>query len=251
MLLLLFRERSKSDTSEGYLAEINNNAGVGAAQDPNLAGIDRAAFTLFARVLMGLRGLRILVIEDAPDVLGVLTMLLRIEGADVAAAGSGQEALTVFRSRHFDVVVSDLGLPDISGDGHLREALPVGKRRHIPRRAQPYTRRLTFASVPSSRCTTVLRSSPIGYWTKVQPSSEAQAAGPRSNTPSRTTSPRFTMPAVRRRRKRDRHDGQRDPEVRPAAPRLRPDDRLDQSSRLCLACRRAVPRTAWGAAVPA
>ena len=33
---------------------------------------------------MGLRGLQILVIEDAPDVLGVLTMLLRIEGADVA-----------------------------------------------------------------------------------------------------------------------------------------------------------------------
>ena len=32
--------------------------------------------------------LQIFVIEDAPDVLGVLTMLLRIEGADVAAAGS-------------------------------------------------------------------------------------------------------------------------------------------------------------------
>jgi CheY-like chemotaxis protein len=42
-------------------------------------------------------------------------MLLRIEGVDVAGTGSGHEALTVFRSRHFDVVVSDLGLPDISG----------------------------------------------------------------------------------------------------------------------------------------
>ena len=39
----------------------------------------------------------------APDVLDVLTTLLRIEGADVAGAGSGHEAMTVFRSRHFDV----------------------------------------------------------------------------------------------------------------------------------------------------
>jgi two-component system CheB/CheR fusion protein len=77
---------------------------------------------------MGLRGLQILVIEDAPDVLGVLTMLLRIEDADVAAAGSGQEALRVFRSRHFDVVVSDLGLPDISGDVLIRAIIEAARR---------------------------------------------------------------------------------------------------------------------------
>ncbi len=41
----------------------------------------------------------------SPDVLDVLTMLLRIEGVDVAGTGSGNEALTVFRSRHFDVVL--------------------------------------------------------------------------------------------------------------------------------------------------
>jgi CheY-like chemotaxis protein len=35
-------------------------------------------------------------------------MLLRIEGADVTGAASGHEALTAFRSRNFDVVVSDL-----------------------------------------------------------------------------------------------------------------------------------------------
>ena len=108
--------------------DVNNNAGIGAAQDVNLAGIDRAVLTLFARVLMGLRGLQILVIEDAPDVLGVLSMLLRIEGADVAAAGSGQEALTVFRSRHFDVVMSDLGLPDIPGDVLIRTIIEAARR---------------------------------------------------------------------------------------------------------------------------
>jgi CheY-like chemotaxis protein len=94
----------------------------------NLAGIDRAVFPPLSYVRMGLRGLQILVIEDAPDVRGVLTTLLRIEGADVVAAGSGHEALAVFRSRHFDVVLSDLGLPDISGDVLIRALIAAARR---------------------------------------------------------------------------------------------------------------------------
>jgi two-component system CheB/CheR fusion protein len=77
---------------------------------------------------MGLRGLRLLVIEDAPDVLDVLTMLLRIQGADVAGAGGGHEALTIFRSRHFDVVVTDLNLPDIPGDVLIRTIIAAARR---------------------------------------------------------------------------------------------------------------------------
>ena len=125
---VLLSGRIHARHEQGCLVEVNNNAGIGAAQGFNLAGFDRAVLTLFVRVLMGLRGLKILVIEDAPDVLGVLTMLLRIEGADVAAAGSGQEALTVFRSRDFDVVVSDLGLPDISGDVLIRKIIEAARR---------------------------------------------------------------------------------------------------------------------------
>jgi CheY-like chemotaxis protein len=77
---------------------------------------------------MGLKGLQILVIEDAPDVLDVLTLLLRVEGADVEGAASGHEALTIFRRRHFDVVVSDLGLPDISGDVLIRTIIAAARR---------------------------------------------------------------------------------------------------------------------------
>lgn len=77
---------------------------------------------------MGLNGLQILVIEDAPDVRAVIIMLLRIEGADVAGAGSGREALTMFRSRHFDVVVSDLGLFDIPGDVLIRTLISAARR---------------------------------------------------------------------------------------------------------------------------
>jgi CheY-like chemotaxis protein len=77
---------------------------------------------------MGLKGLQILVIEDAADVLCVLIMLLRSEGADVAGAGSGREALALFRRRHFDVVVSDLGLPDIAGDVLIRTIIAAARR---------------------------------------------------------------------------------------------------------------------------
>jgi len=77
---------------------------------------------------MRLKGLRILVIEDAVDVLDVLIMLLRSEGAEVAGAGNGRDALTLFRSRHFDVVVSDLGLPDIPGDALIRTMIAAARR---------------------------------------------------------------------------------------------------------------------------
>ncbi len=77
---------------------------------------------------MGLMSLHILVVEDAADVLEVLTTLLRLEGADVVGAASGRDALAVFRSRHFDVVVSDLGLPDIPGDVLIRAIIAAARR---------------------------------------------------------------------------------------------------------------------------
>src|SRR5688500_9258233 len=77
---------------------------------------------------MSLRGLQILVIEDAADVLDVLTVLLRIEGAEAVGAGSGREALTVFRRRRFDAVVTDLGLPDIPGDMLIRAIIAAARQ---------------------------------------------------------------------------------------------------------------------------
>lgn len=70
---------------------------------------------------MGLRGLRILVIEDAQDIREVFTLLLRAEGAEVQAAANGREATELVAQRRFDVVLSDLGLPDIPGDVLIRE----------------------------------------------------------------------------------------------------------------------------------
>jgi CheY-like chemotaxis protein len=70
---------------------------------------------------MGLRGLRILVIEDAQDIREVFTLLLRTEGAEVESAANGREATELIGRRRFDVVLSDLGLPDIPGDVLIRD----------------------------------------------------------------------------------------------------------------------------------
>jgi two-component system, chemotaxis family, CheB/CheR fusion protein len=71
--------------------------------------------------LMGLTGLRILVIEDAQDIREVFTLLLRAEGAQVESAANGREATDLVAQGRFDVVLSDLGLPDIPGDVLIRE----------------------------------------------------------------------------------------------------------------------------------
>ena len=70
---------------------------------------------------MGLRGLRILVVEDAQDIREVYTLLLRAEGADVESAANGREATELVEQQQFDVVLSDLGLPDIPGDVLIRD----------------------------------------------------------------------------------------------------------------------------------
>ena len=76
---------------------------------------------------MSLHDRHILVIEDAPDVRDVFAMLLRAEGAAVVASATGRDGLTAFRNGHFDVVVTDLGLPDIAGDVLIRAIIAAAR----------------------------------------------------------------------------------------------------------------------------
>ena len=78
---------------------------------------------------MSLQGMRILLVEDAPDIREVFTVLLRVEGAEVVPVGTGREAVDVAGVRDFDIVLSDLGLPDIPGDVLIRQLLSTARRR--------------------------------------------------------------------------------------------------------------------------
>jgi CheY-like chemotaxis protein len=76
---------------------------------------------------MSLEQMRILLVEDTPDIREVFTVLLRVEGADVTATGSGCEAADLASHGDFDVVLSDLGLPDMSGDALIRQILATAR----------------------------------------------------------------------------------------------------------------------------
>lgn len=65
-------------------------------------------------------GSRILVVDDHPDHLSVLTLFLRRAGADVVGATSAREALAVIEKAcqsgpPIDLVVTDMMMPDMNG----------------------------------------------------------------------------------------------------------------------------------------
>jgi CheY-like chemotaxis protein len=68
-----------------------------------------------------LDGLKVLVVDDEVDALGLAREALRDFGADVVTAGSVSEALTKFASQRPDVVVSDIGMPGEDGYSLLRK----------------------------------------------------------------------------------------------------------------------------------
>jgi two-component system KDP operon response regulator KdpE len=73
---------------------------------------------------------RILVVDDEPSILAAVVPLLRARGYEVYTATSGQAALDAVDRHAPDLVILDLGLPDMDGAevcGRLREGrtLPI------------------------------------------------------------------------------------------------------------------------------
>ena len=58
---------------------------------------------------------RILVIDDEPSVADALRIILEDDGHEVTVALTGLEGLDLARRQRFDVVVSDVRLPDVTG----------------------------------------------------------------------------------------------------------------------------------------
>lgn len=64
--------------------------------------------------------LRILLVEDDPLIRMSSADMVQELGHDVIEAGSAQEALDLLQGQQFDLVVTDLGLPDMSGEAFSR-----------------------------------------------------------------------------------------------------------------------------------
>ena len=67
-----------------------------------------------------LAGRRILIVDDQPDAADLLAFVLARAGAEVRVAASGAEALHTLAGEDFDVLVSDISMPELDGYGLIR-----------------------------------------------------------------------------------------------------------------------------------
>jgi signal transduction histidine kinase/ActR/RegA family two-component response regulator len=63
---------------------------------------------------------RVLLVEDAPDTLEMLRLFFAARGYAPTACASAADALDVAAREHFDIIVTDIGLPNIDGYELLR-----------------------------------------------------------------------------------------------------------------------------------
>jgi CheY-like chemotaxis protein/anti-sigma regulatory factor (Ser/Thr protein kinase) len=70
---------------------------------------------LVPATLSGLQGVKVLAVDDERDNLELITFILEEAGATVTAVASGPEALRVLPQFQPDVLVSDIGMPEMNG----------------------------------------------------------------------------------------------------------------------------------------
>jgi CheY-like chemotaxis protein len=78
-------------------------------------------------------GRRVLVVDDNTDAASSIAMLLRMHGQEVDVVERGLEAVEYLKGTRPDIILLDIGLPDISGYEVAREArkLAGGERIRI------------------------------------------------------------------------------------------------------------------------
>ena len=82
-----------------------------------------------------LHGVRVLLVEDHRDTAELLRTVLGEQGAGVHVAGSLAEALATLAAREFDVLVSDIAMPDGTGYeliAHMRDGARATGRAPLP-----------------------------------------------------------------------------------------------------------------------
>ncbi|WP_249673453.1 CheR family methyltransferase [Pseudomonas abieticivorans] len=79
-----------------------------------------------------LAGVRILLVDDSPEVLEALTLLLEMEDAQVCPYAEPHKALEAAKGECYDVIISDIGMPGMDGHQlmHALRQLPTSK--HTP-----------------------------------------------------------------------------------------------------------------------
>jgi signal transduction histidine kinase len=81
-----------------------------------------------------LSGLRVLIVDDEPDVCEMLTLILKSHGAEAESVTSGADALDELQKEKRDVLICDIGMPEMDGFSLIRRVrtLPPERGGTIP-----------------------------------------------------------------------------------------------------------------------
>jgi signal transduction histidine kinase len=79
-----------------------------------------------------LLGLDVLIVEDSPDTLALLSTIFTNEGANVTAASSATDALNAVASNKPGLIISDIGMPGTDGYQFLEEIRRLPEMSQIP-----------------------------------------------------------------------------------------------------------------------
>lgn len=81
---------------------------------------------------INIKGVRILVVDDLADARDFIITVLEMSQAEVIAVSSAQEALEMIQNETFDILISDIGMPDEDGYSLIRKVRKLAKGRDLP-----------------------------------------------------------------------------------------------------------------------
>jgi two-component system, chemotaxis family, chemotaxis protein CheY len=81
---------------------------------------------------MGARAQKILVVDDDAAIRQVLILALEDAGYKVVEASGGLQAIAMIRRRHFDLIVLDINMPDVTGYDVLAAVRSMPARESTP-----------------------------------------------------------------------------------------------------------------------
>jgi signal transduction histidine kinase/CheY-like chemotaxis protein len=73
-----------------------------------------------------------LIVDDSEDTIKMLEQLLKLSGANVTSAMSGAEALRLASQNEFDVILSDISMPEMDGFEFLQRLRQLNGQQQVP-----------------------------------------------------------------------------------------------------------------------
>lgn len=121
----------------GTITAMSNGEGRGTTftvQLPLMSGPQAHGVKYFMPPPRNIENIRVMVLDDEIDSLEMLKVALEQEGAQVATTSSGAKALRMLAEAQYDLLISDIGMPDMDGYTFMRNVrtLPPQHNREVP-----------------------------------------------------------------------------------------------------------------------